>query len=51
MLMRILNILDIGTAIRVIFRRFYLVRLLNYRIQREDYYKGRKLIRVRTQYK
>jgi hypothetical protein len=50
-LIRILNVLDIGTAVRAIFRRFYLIRLLDHRIQRENYYKNRKLIRVKTQHK
>jgi hypothetical protein len=48
-LMRALDVLDVGTAVRAILRRFYLVRLLDHRIQREDYYKGRRSARVRAQ--
>jgi hypothetical protein len=51
MLMRALDVLDTGTAVRGIIRRFYLVRLLDHRVQREDYYKGRRSVRVRAQRK
>lgn len=50
-LMRALDVLDVGTTVRAILRRFYLVRLLDHRIQREDYYKGRSSARVRAKRK
>lgn len=49
--MKALDVLDAGTAVRDILRRFYLVRLLERRIQREDYYKKRRSARVRAQHK
>jgi hypothetical protein len=51
MLMKALDVLDAGTAVRAILRRFYLVRLLDRRVQREDYYKERRSSRVRAQRK
>jgi hypothetical protein len=44
-------VLDVGTTVRAILRRFYLVRLLDHRVRREDYYKGRRSTRVRAQRK
>jgi ribosome-associated protein YbcJ (S4-like RNA binding protein) len=51
MLIKTLNILDTGTVIRAILRRFYLIRLLNHRIQQEDYHENRKSTKIRTQRK
>jgi hypothetical protein len=45
-LMRALNMLDVGTAVCTILRRFCLVRLLEHRIRRENYYRGRRSTRV-----
>lgn len=50
-LMSALDLLDVGTTVRTILRRFYLVRLLDYRIRREDYYIGRRSSRIRAQRK
>jgi len=47
--MRALDVLDVGTAVAAILRRFYLVRLLDYRIQREGYHKEGRSRRVRAQ--
>ncbi len=47
MLIKALNILDVEIIVRVILRRFYLIRLLDHRIQRKDYYKDQRLTRVR----
>jgi hypothetical protein len=49
--MKALDVLDVGTAVRAILRRFYLVRLLDCRIRQEDYYKSRRSTRIRTQRK
>jgi hypothetical protein len=49
--MSALDLLDVGTTVHTILQRFYLVRLLDHRIQREDYYKGRRSSRVRAQRK
>jgi hypothetical protein len=51
MLMRALDVLNSGIKVRAILRRFYLVRRLDHRILREDYYKGRRSKRVRAQRK
>jgi hypothetical protein len=45
-LMRALDRLDGGTAVCTILRRFYLVRLLEHRIRREGYYRGRRSTRI-----
>jgi hypothetical protein len=50
-LMSALDLLDVGTTVRTILRRFYLVRLLDHRTRREDYYTGRRSSRIRAQRK
>jgi hypothetical protein len=49
--MRALDVLDVGTTVRSIFRRFYLVRFLEHWIRQEDHYKGRRSTRMRSQHK
>ncbi len=39
-LIRTLHLLDIGTTVRAILRQFYLLRLLERRIEQEDFHKG-----------
>jgi hypothetical protein len=48
-LMRALDALESGTTIRVILRRFFLVRLWDQRLQLQDYYNRRKSARIAAQ--
>ncbi len=46
-----LDLLDVGTKIRAILRRFYLIRLLDQRIRREKYYKNQNVSQPKYDYK